>query len=98
MTDKYVRGIEAIDGLQMLARPDATIINFGSRNLDIFSVAEKMGEHGWLPGLTRDPRGLHAMMSMYHEPAREQYLSDLEAAVNQVRGENIGESKLTATY
>jgi hypothetical protein len=82
----------------MLAKPDATIINFGSRDYDIFAVAEKLGEHGWLPGLTKDPKGMHAMMSMFHEPAREQYLSDLEAAANQVRGNNIGESNITATY
>ncbi len=98
MTDKYVQGIEAIEGLYLLARPDATIINFGSRDLDIFSVAERLGEHGWLPGLTKDPKGMHSMMSMFHEPAREQYLADLEAAVDQVRGSNEGASELRATY
>ncbi|MFP6731987.1 MAG: pyridoxal-dependent decarboxylase [Alphaproteobacteria bacterium] len=98
MTDKYVRGIEAIDGLYMLARPDATIINFGARELDIFSVAEQFSEHGWLPGLTKNPKGMHAMMSMLHKPVREQYLEDLEAAVNQVRGDNKNASELEAVY
>lgn len=98
MTDKYVHGIEAIEGLYMLAKPDATIINFGSRDLDIFSVAERLSVHGWLPGLTKNPKGLHAMMSMFHEPARQPYLDDLEAAVNQVRGDNKGASELQAVY
>jgi len=98
MIDQYVLGIEAIEGLHMLAKPDATIINFGSSDFDIFAVAEKLSEHGWLLGLTKNPKGMHAMMSMFHEPAREQYLSDLEAAANQVRGKNIGASNLTATY
>ena len=98
MIDKYVDGIEAIEGLYMLAKPDATIINYGSRDFDIFSVAERFGEKGSLLGLTREPRGMHAMMSMLHEPVRDQYLRDLEAAVTQVRRDNAGESKITAAY
>ena len=98
MTDRYVAGIEAIEGLHMLARPHATIINFSARDIDIFSVAEKMSQHGWLPGLTQEPRGMHAMMSMFHAPACSQYLEDLAAAVNQVRGDNAGPSTLKATY
>ena len=99
MTDQYVAGIEAIDGLYMVARPDATIINFASHDFDIFAVAERLDEiGGWLPGLTQNPKGMHAMMSMFHEPVREQYLGDLETAVNQVRGDNKGSSNLKAVY
>lgn len=98
MTDRYVQGIEAIDGLYMLAKPDASIINFGARDFDIFRVAEKLGEQGWLPGLTRYPKGMHAMMSLCHEPVREQYLIELRSAVNQVRNDKAGTSELTASY
>ncbi len=38
------------------------------------------------------------MMSMFHEPVREQYLGDLQTAVNQVRGDNKGGSDLQAIY
>ncbi|MDP6343436.1 MAG: pyridoxal-dependent decarboxylase, partial [Alphaproteobacteria bacterium] len=81
MTDAYVAGITAIDGLHLWAQPDLTIINFGAHAFDIFAVAERLEQKGWLPGLTRSPKGLHAMLSMYHEPAREQYLADLAEAV-----------------
>jgi sphinganine-1-phosphate aldolase len=85
MTDKYVQGIEAIEGLHMFTKPDTTIINFGSEVFDIFAVADRLRERKWLPGLTKNPKGLHALMSMFHEPARESYLTDLRAAVNEVR-------------
>ncbi len=49
MVDGYVAGIEAIDGLKMHAKPDLTIINFGSDEVDIFRVAEVMAESGWVP-------------------------------------------------
>ena len=47
MVDGYVAGIEAIDGLKMHAKPDLTIINFGSDEVDIFRVAEVMAESEW---------------------------------------------------
>ena len=66
MVGRYVAGIEAIDGLKMHAKPDLTIINFGSDEVDIFRVAEVMAESGWVPGMTQRPKGLNAMLSMLH--------------------------------
>ena len=45
------------------------------------SVANGMQARGWVPGMTREPPGLHLMMSLLHEPARPAYLRDLAAAV-----------------
>lgn len=97
MVDGYVAGIEAIPGLRMHVKPDLTIINFGSDEIDIFSVAEKMAESDWVPGLTQRPKGMHAMLSMLHAPAREGYLRDLARAVSTVRSDG-GASTFTARY
>jgi sphinganine-1-phosphate aldolase len=97
MTDLYVKGIEAIAGLQLWARPDVTIINFGSTEFDIYAVADLMKQRRWVPGLTSDPRGMHTMLSMQHEPARDAYLSDLRACVEAVRATQT-RSEATATY
>ncbi|MEM1160768.1 MAG: pyridoxal-dependent decarboxylase, partial [Pseudomonadota bacterium] len=70
MVDQYVTGIEAL-GLRMIAQPDLTIINFAADDADIFQVAEAMAAKDWLPGLTRDPKGMHAMMSTLHDAPRE---------------------------
>ena len=98
MTDKYVAGIRDIEGLEMWAEPDLTIINYGSNEFDIFQVAEEMGKRGWMAGLTNRPKGLHAMMSMLHEPPREQFLADLRECVTIVRGGSQSQSELTAVY
>ncbi|MDP6874115.1 MAG: aspartate aminotransferase family protein, partial [Alphaproteobacteria bacterium] len=101
MTDAYVAGIKAIDGLHLLAEPDLTIINFGAQDrnneLDIFKVAEGMDRRGWLPGLTQNPKGMHAMLSMFHEAGREDYLADLAASVEEAKGMG-GDSDLKAVY
>ena len=97
MVDAYVAGIEAIPGLKMHARPDLTIVNFGADELDIFRVAEVMAQSDWVPGLTRRPKGMHAMLSMLHAPAREAWLADLAGAVETVRKEG-GEARREARY
>ena len=83
MCDEYMDGIEAIDGLALIARPDLTILNFGANQVDIFKIAEGMERRGWLAGLTQRPKGLHLMLSLLHAPVREEYLSDLAEAVGE---------------
>lgn len=97
MVDEYVAGVEAIDGLQLWARPDVSIVNFGSEAFDIYAVAEGMKARGWIPGLTRDPKGMHTMLSMQHAPVREAWLADLRACVETARASGA-QSKLAATY
>jgi len=76
----YVEGIETIPGMRVFGAPELSIIAFGNAALDMGSVAEGMEARGWVPGLTRRPPGLHIMMSLLHEPVREQYLADLRDA------------------
>ncbi len=98
MVDAYVAGITAIDGLEMVADPDLSIINFTSRTVDMALVAEEMSARGWLVGMTRAPIGLHAMMSLFHAPVIDQYLADLTAAVDAARAQEGRNSTMKATY
>ena len=86
MVDAYVAGIGVIPGLKMHAKPNLTIINFGSYEVDIFRVAELMAERDWVPSLTQRPRGMHAMMSILHASACESYLHNLSDAVRSDGG------------
>ncbi len=97
MTDAYVAGIEAL-GLRMIARPDFSIINYTADDVDIFQVAEAMAADGWLPGLTRRPKGMHAMMSLLHDASREEFLSDLGRALEKVRSGKTAAASVEATY
>ena len=98
MTDKYVSGIESIQNLKMVSRPEATIINYTSETLDIYSIAEQLKKRKWLPGLTKRPKGIHNMMSMYHYPVLDDYLSDLKISVDFVSKKRNIKSKLKAEY
>ena len=94
----YKEGINAIDGLKVWGEPDLSIFTFGSDEMDIFAVAERLTAKGWLVGLNREPHGIHFTMSMIHQPVREEYLADLAVAVADVKA-GRGESKnMTAFY
>ena len=97
MVDAYVAGLENM-GLRMIARPDFSIINYTADDTDIFRVAEAMAPKGWLPGLTRDPKGMHAMLSLLHESAREPFLADLEEALDAARSAGTGPAAIDAVY
>ena len=83
MRDAYVAGIEAIPGMQVFGKPDLSILSFGHPGKDMDSVAAGMTRRNWVPGMVRTPPGLHLMMSLLHEPAREPYLADLRASVTE---------------
>ena len=97
MIDAYVAGIEGL-GLRMIARPHFSIINFTADDVDIFKVAEDMQADGWLPGLTRDPKGMHAMMSLLHEASREEFLATLGRSLDKVRSGGRDAATVEAIY
>jgi sphinganine-1-phosphate aldolase len=96
---RYRSGVEAIEGLSVVGEPLLSIVAVHSHDdaIDIFAVAEKMQEKGWLPGLVQHPKALHRMMSMLHVPAIDAYLADLGDAVEAVRAEG-GASALKPAY
>jgi glutamate/tyrosine decarboxylase-like PLP-dependent enzyme len=97
MVDRYLEGLLSIEGIRLHAKPDVTILNFGSDQFDIYAVADGMKARGWVPGLTSQPRGMHTMLSMQHEPVRRPYLADLRKCVEDIR-KTASTSSATATY
>jgi glutamate/tyrosine decarboxylase-like PLP-dependent enzyme len=97
MADKYVAGIEATDGLALIAKPDLTVLNFGSNEMDIYAVAQLMRDKGWFSSLTREPRGMQTMLSMQHDPVSDEYFRDLRASVEAARTGKT-ETTIKATY
>lgn len=96
--DAYQAGIRATAGLKILGQPDLSIVSFGSDEFDVFRVAELMSDKGWLSGLVQKPKGIHRMMSMFHEPVLNEYLNDLRAAVGVVRQAPPSQSAIRASY
>ena len=59
---------------------------------------QKLSKKKWLPGLTKRPKGIHSMMSMYHFPVLNDYINDLNEAVIYVSKKKDISSNLKAEY
>jgi sphinganine-1-phosphate aldolase len=84
---RLINGIEKIPGLEVLRPSDLSILLYRSLDsgVDINAVADALGRRGWFVGRTREPLALHFALNAVHAPVVDEYLSDLQAAVHQVR-------------
>ena len=99
--DAYVDGVRGLPGWRLVAEPTLTVMAFGDPSLDMARVAHKLGERGWVPGMTSRPPGLHLMLSMLHRVSRDAYFADLAAIDAEVRAEaasGAGGARLASTY
>jgi sphinganine-1-phosphate aldolase len=46
-TQRLIDGVEAIEGLRVLGRPEMSLLAFTSSELDLFEVVDAMKERGW---------------------------------------------------
>ncbi len=85
--ERLVAGIRAIDGLDVVEPNDLSILLYRSADprTDINAVAEAMGERGWFVGRCLEPPSIHLTLNPVHAPIVDQYLTDLEEAVADVR-------------
>ncbi len=75
------RGAEAL-GCHVIGRPQLGITSFGHREKDIFAVGDRLGERGWFVSRLAEPRGIHLMLNLLHEPIVREYLGDLASALD----------------
>jgi sphinganine-1-phosphate aldolase len=92
MSRAYVEGIDSIAGLKVVGQPHLSIVSYQSTDptVAIAAVADKLREKGWLIGMTRQPSAIVTMLSLLHEPVREEYLADLREVVDAVRAAHSG--------
>jgi sphinganine-1-phosphate aldolase len=67
-------------GFEVFGQPQLGILTYGSAHEDIYAVADRLGEKGWFVGRLAEPRGIHLMLNLTHEPVVDQYLADLAKA------------------
>jgi glutamate/tyrosine decarboxylase-like PLP-dependent enzyme len=89
-----VRGL----GFEVWGKPQLGILTYGSTRDDIYAVADRLGERGWFVGRLAEPRGIHLMLNLTHEPVVADYLADLAAARDQTRAAPRPAATASATY
>ena len=96
-----IEGIFAIDGLEIIGDPKASLISYRSTDpkLNIFAVGDLMEKKGWQVDRLQRPDALHAMVTATHDKVYEQYLADLRESVKTaIDHPELGETGQAATY
>lgn len=91
-------GIEAVEGLIIWGDPAATVLAFGSKDLDIMAVGDVMDERGWHLDRQNNPDALHMMISPEHSRIVDEFLSDLTEAASVAHDGGLSSSDKPARY
>ncbi|MCP3953900.1 MAG: aspartate aminotransferase family protein, partial [Desulfobacterales bacterium] len=63
---KIAAGIEAIDGIRLLAQPQMSLVAFTSETINVFHIIDEMNSRGWYiqPALSYDNSPAHVHLSI----------------------------------
>lgn len=88
-TRRYADGIDAIDGLRVLAPPDMTLIAFTSDEFSVFHLPDLMKRRGWYIqpqlGFGAHRENVHLSITAANVPHVDAFLTDLRACVEEAR-------------
>ena len=101
MRQRYMDGINAIDGVRINGEPHSLIISYSAEadDVDMFAVADELTKHGWFVGRLRQPPGILIGLSLPHEAVLDEYLANLADAVETVRATGAkGDADAPPTY
>ena len=78
-----MEGVKAIDGLEILGTPDATLFAIASEKYDVHSIADEMSENGWYINRQQLPPSLHIFVTDIHVGKEQMFIDDLKDAVKK---------------
>ena len=84
-TEKLIEGIDQIPELYIIGKPVMSVFSFTSDDLNIFQIGDVLDEKGWHLDRIQFPSALHMMVNPHHADVVDDFLKDLNDAVNQVR-------------
>jgi len=87
-TLKLMEGIQKIPGLFIFGKPPATVLAFGSKEINIYRVGAKMKERKWHMDAQHLPASLHMTISPAHEKIVEPFIKDLQEVTAEVAATN----------
>jgi sphinganine-1-phosphate aldolase len=88
LTLQMIDGINKIDGIEVMGKPEACLIGFKSsdnQKVNIFVIGDLMEKKGWHVDRQQNPNSLHVSLNPTHIIAVDDYLKDLEESVEYAK-------------
>lgn len=76
-TAAFRRGIDALDGVDVVGEPIGPVLALRSDAVDLHAVADAMDDRGWHLNRNTEPPGIHLMLSPAHAGVLDDLLADL---------------------
>ena len=76
-TRALIDGINGIEGLHVLGRPDMSVFAYASNTLDIYAIADGLTELGWYVNRQSTPPSIHLKVDPTQAAVVDTYLADL---------------------
>lgn len=95
---RLMKGIEEIEGLEIIANPHALHFYFGSKLFDIFAVETGMVAKAWSATRAEQPNSIMLWVNMSHQNMVEKYLADLQTVVADVRAGRLQAEENSVVY
>jgi len=86
-TRQLIEGVEAIEGLEIVGKPDMSLVAYrsSSKRIGIYAIGDQMEKRGWHIDRQQKPECLHAMVTPLHRQVMTQYLADLKECFEYVK-------------
>lgn len=76
--------VDAHPDLVLRARPDSTLLSFGSDRVDPFAIADSLATKGWYVDRQSPPPSLHCTVNAVHDQVIDEFVADLAWAASEV--------------
>jgi len=83
--DRLRAGIGAIPGLAVLGKSDSTIVSYAALSADVYALADRLEARGWTVDRQQRPASIHLTVTANHAAVVDDYLTDLPAALAELR-------------
>ncbi|MEM4398039.1 MAG: aspartate aminotransferase family protein, partial [Candidatus Woesearchaeota archaeon] len=97
-TRKFIDGINSIEGLEVLGKPDVSIFSFHSKEIDTYMIGQEMSKKDWSLDNLQLPPALHLMVTPAHEKIVDNFLENLKDIVTDLKNNPREADGMAAMY
>ncbi|MDP6979037.1 MAG: aspartate aminotransferase family protein [Myxococcota bacterium] len=84
--EKLMNAIDEIPGLYTFGQPKLGLFAYGAEDANVFAIWGALNAKGWFTGVITEPQGIQLMLSPAHADVADDYIRDLQEALEQLGG------------
>jgi len=99
---KIAKAIQEMDDVEIVGRPDVSVVAFTSKTLSIYYIADALKERTWQMNVLQNPPAVHICLTGPLADNTDNFIADLKVCIQEVKndreGKYSGEGGTAAIY